>query len=975
MFVLALFFCLTAAAQTPIDFSYAGYAGGGVSAPMPPALISVRPGGGDDTALLQGALDHVSALSPQANGFRGAVLLRPGRYRVAGRLEIRTSGVVLRGSGNATIVASGKGRRTLIEIGNATDPVTGPPVRITDETVPAGGRTLTLESVAGLKPGDHIVITRPSTAEWIASLQMRGLPGTFANQRLDWAPGSRNLVWDRTVTEVDAASKRITVDAPVTTALERRYGGGSVAPVAANAPAVHIGIENLTLESEFDAANPRDEEHSWIAVALDRVEDAWVRGVVARHFAGSAVRVGPRARRITVEACRSEQPVSEPGGYRRQSFLVEGQQVLVRQCTSEQGMNDFAVGLLAAGPTGCLDSTATGALGPSGSFESWASGVLYERVRIEGSGIRLSNDGSRSQGAGWTAANSVVWNCDAKDIQAHGPVGADNLVNRSPEPLNQTQLAKRTGAKLTPPAPNDSETAAIPEFRPKKDAVAARRLPQLPVQIVNGRFVADGKVLWGGAVNDGWWRGSQIPAVAPEGGGFAITRFIPGRTGPGLTEDLPALAARMVAQGTPFYQSIPGLWYDRRRDEHSINWRADANVWAPFYEMPWARSGTGTAADGLSQFDLSRFNNWYYERFREFGQLCDRNGLVLYHNLYNTHNTLEIPPHWIDYPWRPANNINNTGLPEPPPIEPGNHLHVANEVYDVSNPVRRALHHAFILHELDELGGAQNVFFCIGAQFAGPLSFQEFFQDTVAEWEKKTGRTVRLQLATSKDITDAILADPTRARQVAVIDMRYWQYKPDGSLWAPPGGKNLAFREMIAKDFGRSDDAPANTTPLQVYRQVREYHDRYPDKAIVAWHGGTGPIPTLMAGGAQVLMRNPSGGHGQGRTVDKTVLDGFVREQLATTLMNMKPRDGVAADPEQTWCLADDRSESVLLYSLAGSSITLLQALPRNSYTGLWFDPRTGNTRPLESPISASAGAVIQKPTVEAWLVLLRASR
>src|SRR5260370_33448036 len=136
------------------------------------------------------------------------------------------------------------------------------------------------------------------------------------------------------------------------------------------------------------------------------------------------------------------------------------------------------------------------------------------------------------------------------------------------------------------------------------------------------------------------------------------------------------------------------------------------------------------------------------------------------------------------------------------------------------------------------------------------------------------------------------------------MDRRSWQYKPDGSHAAPAGGKNLAFREMIAKDLGRSDDAPANTTPLQVYRQVREYHDRSPDKAIVAWHGGTGPIPTLMAGGAQVLMRNPSGGHGQGKTVAKTALDGFVRQQLATTLMNMKPKEPAAADPEHTSCPA-----------------------------------------------------------------------
>jgi hypothetical protein len=965
-----------AIAEPAIDFSYAGYGGGGVSVPLAPAAISVRPSGVDDTELLQGALDRVSALPLRADGLRGAVLLRPGRYRVAGRLQIRASGVVLRGSANTTIVATGKGRRTLIEIGNAADPATGTPVRIVDELVPAGGRTLTLDNAGGLKTGDRIVITRPSTPEWIAALKMRGLPGNYANQRLDWTPGSRNLVWDRSVAQVDAGRNRVTLDAPITTALERRYGGGTVELVSTGPPMAHAGIENLTLEGEFDAANPRDEEHSWIAVALDRVEDAWVRGVVARHFAGSAVRVGPRARRVTVEACRSEQPVSEPGGYRRQAFLVEGQQVLVRRCWSEQGMNDFAVGLLAAGPNVFLDSTASRALGPSGSFESWASGVLYERVHIEGAGLWLTNDSSRAQAAGWTAANSVIWNCDTKDIEAHGPEGADNVIVRSPEPLYESQLNRRTGASLSQPVAITAENMVrVPELHPGKKSIALAPPAQLAVQIVNGRFVANGKVLWGGAVNDGWWRGQATPAIAVEAGGSALTRFVPGRTGPGLTEDLVELAARMVTQGTPFYQSIPGLWYDRRRDEHSILSRTDANVWAPFYEMPWARSGTGTAADGLSQFDLSRFNPWYYERFREFGELCDRNGLVLYHSLYNTHNTLEIPPHWIDYPWRPANNINNTGLPEPPPIEPGNHLHVANEVYDVSNPVRRALHRAFILHELDTLGDARNLFFCLGAQFAGPLSFQQFFQDTVAEWEKKTRRTVRLQLATSKDITDAILADPARARQVAVIDMRYWQYKPDGSLWAPPGGKNVAFREMIARDFGRSDDAPANTTPLQVYRQVREYHDRYPDKAIVAWHGGTGPIPTLMAGGAQVLMRNPSGGHGQGKTVDRTPLDGFVREQLATALMDMKPREGVAAAPEQTWCLADDHNATVLLYSLSGPTITLLRELSQNPYTGLWFDPRTGDTRPLQMPVAATAGATIEKPTAEPWLLLLRTLR
>jgi hypothetical protein len=311
---------------------------------------------------------------------------------------------------------------------------------------------------------------------------MTGLPGAYSNQRLDWTPGSRDLVWDRTIVKIDAASAQITVDAPITTALERRYGGGSVARVESNPPVINIGIDALTLESEFDPARPRDEDHSWTAVSLDRVEDAWVRAVVARHFAGSAVRVGRRARRIAIEACRSEQPVSEPAGYRRQTFLVEGQQVLVRQCAANQGMNDFASGLLAGGPNVFLDSTATAALGPSGSFESWASGVLYERVRVEGAGIRLANDSSRAQGAGWTAGNSVVWNCDASEIDARGPEGAENIVRRSSEPLYEVCHRRGHGARI-PSSENRRARAAAARRRNRErtlrggwqDALGRRR--------------------------------------------------------------------------------------------------------------------------------------------------------------------------------------------------------------------------------------------------------------------------------------------------------------------------------------------------------------------------------------------------------------------------------------------------------------------------------------------------------------------
>ena len=137
---------------------------------------------------------------------------------------------------------------------------------------------------------------------------MTGLPGTFANARLDWAPGSHDLLWDRTITAIDSSAGQVEFDAPITTALEKKYGGGTVAILQSNPPLEKIGIEDLTLESALRREISEDEDHSWIAIRLDHVQDAWVRNITARHFASSAVFVGRRARRITVIDSRSEAP-------------------------------------------------------------------------------------------------------------------------------------------------------------------------------------------------------------------------------------------------------------------------------------------------------------------------------------------------------------------------------------------------------------------------------------------------------------------------------------------------------------------------------------------------------------------------------------------------------------------------------------------------------------------------------------------
>jgi hypothetical protein len=975
-----------AAAETPknpvaIDFSYAGYGGGGQAIPSVAAVIAVKPTGHDDTWLLQSAIDHVGALPLKQNGFRGAVLLAPGRFLVKGHLQMRVSGVVLRGSAGTTIVATGVDRRTLIEVGGSGDSTIGTPVAITDDTVPAGANSFKVANVAAFAVGDSVVVRRPSTDAWIKDIGMIGAKGSYASFRLDWLHGSHDVVWSRTVTAVDAASGTITIDAPITTALEAKYGGGTIAKVTTDVTLNHLGVENLTLDSAYNTTiNPKDEDHSWIAIEIDHAQDSWVRSVTARHFVDSTVFVGLNARRITIADSRFEAPVSEEGGYRRQAFVIYGQQVLVQHCHSELGMNDFAVGLVAAGPNVFLDDTATDSIEPSGPFEGWASGVLYENVNVS-AGVQLILDVppplARAQGAGWTAANSVLWNVTGKKVKAKGPDGAPNFVVNSDQPLYKTELAARGLQPVSSPVPHDKAMTAFftaPAQKPEPKPV------EHPYSIVNGRFIIDGKVAWGESAGESWWKGDTSPATAEATTGSSVSKFKPGITAPGETEDLTQFAARVKGRGSLFIEIKPGLWYDHRRDAHFIAPEPSPDVWAPFFELPWARSGKGTGMDGLSLFDVSRYNPWYFQREREFAKLAAENGFIVYFDVYNDHNVLEIGPHWADFPWRPRNSVNKTSIPEPPPYpagalqKPGTApmLNVGNQFFNVNDAPLRKLHHDYLMHVFDELGDQPNVIFNAAYQFAGPIAFEQFFQDTAAEWEKLHHHKLRIELATGKNTTDAILSDPVRRKQIAVVDMRYWVYEPDGKLFAPDAGQNLAFRKIIQATFPGYADTPPPSTPELVYKQVREYRDRYPNIALVPMESGTGPMPILMAGAAsQSTLRGfRPRGDGDAPPSD-AVIDKFVNEELSDSLMKMGPVDGWITE-DHNWVLAGDAKAPVLIDARAGTSFTFAKNLPLASYRGMWFDAHTGEVKGDPVTIAGTAGTSITKPGDGEWLLLLK---
>ena len=909
--------------QAPLDFSTAGYASQSRPIPAVPVRVFIAPQPGDSTARIQQAINHVASLPADTNGLRGAVLLLAGRHEVRGGLLITNSGVVLHGQGvtNTTLVATGTHRRTLIRIFGQRLPAATERIPITDTNVPVGATTLHVADASHISPLSSIRIIRPSTSNWISRLRATDFGGGVGG---GWKPGSRDITWHRTVIAV--TSNFITLDAPLTTALDEP--GAYMCPIRPIGPISEVGIENLTLSSTFDHANAKDEAHSWCAITMEKAADCWVRQVNFEHFAGSAVALYETCQRITVKDCLSLAPVSEIGGYRRHTFFTMGQQTLFLRCYAEHGRHDFSVGHCAAGPNAFVQCEAREALADSGPIESWVSGVLYDNVNIDGNALTLGFRPGNNAGIGWAAANCVLWNCSASVIRCWNPPGAMNWSFGSwasfegdgvwkssndfmkPDSLFAAQLKARLGeaaaARLqlmprpreessNPPLDKAQELAAAshkpaPQLKDyilaasQRDPIPSGAVgvtpveklpqpqaseilnPQSTIRITNGWLTLDGKLLTGSSASVAWWRGNILPNEAASFG-LGVTRFVPGRIGPGFTDDLNEVADTLIANGDVALNHNYGLWYDRRRDDHERVRRIDGDVIPPFYEQPFARSGQGTAWLGLSKYDLTKFNPWYWSRLREFADICDQRGLVLFHQNYFQHNILEAGAHWADFPWRSANNINDTGFPEPPPYAGDKRIFQAELFYDVTHPVRRKLHEGYIRQCLDNFTNNANVIQLTGAEFTGPLHFMQFWLDTVAAWQ--SARSSRreeaptesafdqslltsaatnplIALSCTKDVQDAILADPHRSAVVDLIDFRYW-WRTDKGEFAPPGGKNLAPRQFERQwRGGKPNDA-------NLAGMAAEYRAKFPTKPLIcdfdsagwAWVCAGGSMPRL----------------------------------------------------------------------------------------------------------------------------------
>lgn len=463
-----------------VDFSWAGYKNSNVSIPAITNIISTLTpvSGVDNTAAINSAITAAASVTPDANGFRGVVLLKKGNYLVNGTINLNVSGVIVRGEGNdasgtvLTAVGNTPNQRTVFVAGGGTSAqwkqYGSVKTNITSPFVQVGSNQFYVASTAGFAVGDEICVYHPSSAAWIAAVGGGGV-----DTAAPWTPGQIDIMFNRTILAI--SGNTITIDAPVMNHLDLSLTQSYIYKIDKTTTKNKIGIENLRIDIQ-NWTTYRDEAHAWEGLVMADIEDSWAKNVVTLHFGQSGFQTFT-ANRITIDSCQALWPCSQLTGSQRDNFQVDewSSNILISHCIADSARHSYEVsGTSKASGVVFLRCTATNATNPSEGHFHWPQGLLYDCFRDYGTMtdvvLGLYDRGSMGTNHGWAAAHSVAWNCDLHrtattygDMICQQPPTAQNYmiggfayVNRSNKipfpqyPLGYVEGVNNTSATLTP---------------------------------------------------------------------------------------------------------------------------------------------------------------------------------------------------------------------------------------------------------------------------------------------------------------------------------------------------------------------------------------------------------------------------------------------------------------------------------------------------------------------------------------------
>lgn len=403
--------------NTILDFSWAGYQGGGVATPSVTVKASVSPSGGDDTANIQAAINQVGAMNPDLRGIRGAVQLAPGNYILSGTLNFNVNGVVLRGAGSGpdgTVLTMTGAPFLGFNVAGAGSWVTsGTPQPMTDSYVPSGAHTVTVADASGFTVGQTILIRRPVTAAWIHFMGMDILKDGSGKPQT-WIGANTIVNTDRVITAIHG--NQITFDVPLTDSFDSQFVTGSVVGYTFPGRISQVGVEHLRMIApplNADISLPQ-----FLGVQMKETINSWMSDVYFQDTQNT-VTISNDVKAVTMDQVVVNHTVTHTGD-RMADFGISGTEIFLNRCSSIGAVGEWPMVMQSrvTGPIVLLNFFSTQAAGIA-PHQRWGTGMLADNASLPdapknpnggATGIAYQDRGNHGSGQGWAAGWSVAWN-------------------------------------------------------------------------------------------------------------------------------------------------------------------------------------------------------------------------------------------------------------------------------------------------------------------------------------------------------------------------------------------------------------------------------------------------------------------------------------------------------------------------------------------------------------------------------------
>ncbi len=325
---------------------------------------------------------------------------------------------------------------------------------------------------------------------------------------------------------------------------------------------------------------------------------------------------------------------------------------------------------------------------------------------------------------------------------------------------------------------------------------------------------------------------------------------------------------------------------------------------------PWARSDTPGYFDGGGKFDLTRWDERYFERLRDFMAQASERGVVVELNLFcpNYNDSL-----WLAGPLQAGNNVNGVG--DCP----------ANEPYTLQHPELLAVQQALVRKIVAELREFDNLYYevCNEPYFGGvTMEWQHRIAETIAEAEREFPHRhlISLNIANGR----AKVEDPHPA--VSILNFHYC-VPPDVvalnyGLGLLIGENETGFRGSADSTY-RSEGWEFILAGGGLYNNLDySFTPAHPEGA---FRGYASP------GGGSPELRRQLG-------ILKDFIHGFDFIRMApdsTTVREVRP-------PEVEVRMLSEPGRQYAAYLRGGSAAELVLELPAGEYAWRWLDVMSG---------------------------------